>query len=134
MRVAVVVAGVGGGGHFFDGDHATLRYSAVFMLELDGGVADVEVGFEDAIQVCEDAEAFGGRDVGNGDVAGQGAGLRTERPAVEVVNVENSGDGLHVVADVIEVDAAGGAFKEDLEGFADNAPRRPQDERGDDEG
>src|SRR5579863_1848937 len=132
MAVAVV-GGVGGGGHLFDGDHAAFGNGAVFVFELDGGVADVEMRLEDMVEVFEDAGALGGRDVGNGDVAGEGAGLGAEGPAVEVVDVEHAGDGFHVIADVGDVEATGDAFEKDLEGFANDARRGPEDERCDDE-
>src|SRR3954468_11915308 len=132
MHVAVV-GGIGGGGHLLDGHHAAVGDGAVLVLELDGGVADVEVVFEHMVEAVEDGGALRGGNVGDGDVAGQGAGLRAQAPDVEVVDIEDAGYRLHVGADVIEVDAAGRAFKEDVEGFADDADRGPEDERGDDE-
>ena len=66
---------VGGGRHLFHGDHAAIKHLAILMLELNGGVADVVVILQDMLQPVEDAGAFGGRNVLNGDMAGERPGL-----------------------------------------------------------
>ncbi len=53
---------------------------------------------------------------------------------MEVVDVEDAFDRGHGFADFCEFERAGGAFEEDMEGFADDADRRPEDHGGDDEG
>ena len=77
MRVAVVMVFVAArfSGKLFDGDNAAMEFGAVFVLELDGGVGDVEVLAEDVVEIHEDAVALGGRNVCDGDMAGQCAGL-----------------------------------------------------------
>ena len=53
---------------------------------------------------------------------------------MEVVNVDDAFDLLHGLADVGEVQAAGGAFEEDVEGFADDAEGAVKDHGGDEQG
>ena len=137
MRVAVVVVRVGVGGsagHFFNGDYAAVGFRAAYVLELDGGVADVVVVLEQVVEVEQDAGALGGGNVGDGDVAGEGAGLGAEVPYVEVVDVEDAFDGFHSGADYWERNAAWSAFKKDVERLADDADAGPEDERGDEQG
>ena len=116
--VGVVVAGVGAAGHLFHGDHAAFENLAILVFELDGGVADIEVVFEHMPEPRKNSGAFRWGNVVDGDVTGQGAGLRAETPAMEVVDVEDAGDAFHACTDVTEIDVAGRAFEEDVEGFA----------------
>jgi len=132
LLVDVAVMGVGGG-HLFEGDDAALDLGAAGVLELDGGVADVEVVAEDVVELEEDTGALGGRYVGDGDVAGEGGGVGTETPDVEVVDVEDAFDLFHAGADGSQRDAAGDGFEKDIEGFADDAEAGPENEGGDDE-
>ncbi len=74
-----------------------------------------------------------GGNVGDDHMAGQGAGLRTEVPDVEVVDVEDALDSFHSGADGRERDAAGRAFEQDVDGFADDAKTGPEDEGGDEQ-
>src|SRR5579859_6501760 len=129
--VAVIVAGCG---HFADGDYAAVSDFAAFAFELDGGVVDVEAVFGERIDFEQDAIAFGGWDVIDLYVAGEGVGLRTEAPDVQVVDVDDAFDGLHTGADFVEGEAARGAFQEDVEGFADDVGGAPEDHGGDEDG
>ena len=52
---------------------------------------------------------------------------------MEIVDVEDAGDGLHRVADGGKLQIPRGALEEDVEGFADNADGTPEDHGGDDE-
>lgn len=58
-------------GGYFDGrsDAAVKRFAAD-VLELNGCMADLKVIAEQGIEIGENADAFGGRDVVDGDVAG----------------------------------------------------------------
>jgi len=99
MRVAVMAVCVArAAGHFINGHDAALDFAATDVLELDGGVADLKMIFENMVELDEDAGAFGGGDVGDGDVAGQSAGVRSEAPDVQVMNVDDALDGLHAGA------------------------------------
>src|SRR5215469_1802026 len=51
VRVAVMVMRVAvPAGHLVDRDYTAVHFRAVFVFELDGGVADVEVVFEHAVE------------------------------------------------------------------------------------
>jgi hypothetical protein len=54
MRVAVVFA-LSDAGHFFNGDYAAIEHLAAGVLELDGGVADLEIVAEHLIELEQDA-------------------------------------------------------------------------------
>jgi phage tail protein X len=58
MRVAVMVANLGVGGHLCNRNYAAMGLFAADVLELDGGVADVEVLFEHVIEIDQDAVAL----------------------------------------------------------------------------
>ncbi len=87
MCVAVVFAGCAAS-HFFNGDDAAIEHLAAGVFELDGGVADLKVVVEHLVELEQDAGALRRWNVGDGDVAGEGAGLGAEAPDVEVVDVE----------------------------------------------
>jgi len=53
---------------------------------------------------------------------------------VEIVDVEDAGDGGHGFADFSEAEVARGSFEEDVEGLADDADGTPDDHAGDEEG
>jgi len=57
MGMAVMM-GVLGRGHFFHGDHAAFYLSTTRVLELDSGVGNLEMLFEDMIELDQDAVAF----------------------------------------------------------------------------
>ncbi len=135
VAVAVVMVVTGFGGEFADGDDAAFEFfAAAEVFELNGGVVDVEVVFYHGVDFKQDAVALRGRDVSDGDVAGEGVGLGAEAPDVEVVDVEDAFDRLHVLADMAEGEAARCAFEEDVEGFADDIDGTPEDHGGDEDG
>jgi hypothetical protein len=133
MRVAMMTVRISGAGHFFNGDYAAVCFRAADVLELDGGVADVVMIFENVVEIDENAGALRWGNVGDGDVAGEGAGVGAEAPDMEVVDVDDAFDGFHAGANLREGTAAWRAFKKDVEGFADNADAGPEDEGGDKE-
>ena len=77
-------------------------------LELDGGVGDVEAVAQGAVDGVQDAGALRERHLRDGDVAGERVGGGAERPDVEVVDVEDAGDGGERGADVGELETARG--------------------------
>jgi hypothetical protein len=83
-------------------------------LKLDGGVADAESVAEGAVDRVEDAGALGQRHFRDEDVAGEGVGGGSERPDMEVVDVEDAGNVVDGSADVVELEGAGSSFKEDV--------------------
>lgn len=118
-------------GHLFDRHYAAFELFASLVLELNCRVLDVEMVAQYMIQVEQNTGALGWRDVGNGDVAGQGVTLRTQAPDVQIVHVDHAFDALHAGADFGEGDSAGSAFEKDVEGLADDAEAGPEDEGGD---
>ena len=134
MRVPTMVLVAVASGQFLRRHHASLEFSAADVLELDGGMADVEMVFEDVIELDEDAGALRRGNVGDGDVAGKGTRLRTEAPYVQVVDVDDAFNLFHAGADGGERNAARSAFEENVEGLADDADAGPENEGGDEQG
>ena len=74
VRVSVMMpVALGAAGHFFQGNDASVQLLATCVLKLDGGVADIEMFFQNVIQLEQDAGAGRRRNICDGDVAGQGA-------------------------------------------------------------
>ncbi len=93
---------------------------AAVGLELEGGVGDVEAVPEDVLDGLKDDGAVGdghlpGIERFHGDVAGEGDGAGAEIPDMEVMDVGDTGDGLHDAADIFEGEVPRGAFEEDVE-------------------
>ena len=133
VTVAVVMV-VSADGFEFGWSRAAMSGFAAGDLELDGGVVDVKAVAEGGIDAGEDVAALGHGHLGDGDVAGEGVGVRAEGPDVKVVDVEDAFDGLHGLTDCGELEAARRAFEEDVEGFADDADGAPEDHCSDDDG
>ena len=72
MPVTVVTVRAG---HLFHRDTAAVKLSATHVLKLNGGVADVKLLFEHAIEPYQNAGALRWWNVGNGHMAGQRAGV-----------------------------------------------------------
>ena len=83
---------------------------ALYVFELDGGVQDVEAFAEDIVYAAEDGVAFGRGHVVDEDVAAQGAGVGTEAPDVEVVDVDYAFDLAEFGGDFFELEAFGETF------------------------
>lgn len=132
MYMAVMAGGCAAA-HFFHGHDTAFEFFAADMFELDGRVADVEVIVQDLVELGENAGAFRGRNVGDGDVAGERAGAGAETPYVQIVDVDHAFDGFHAGADGGERDAAGCSFEEDIQGFTHDADAGPENESGDEE-
>src|ERR1700691_192224 len=105
---------------FVDGLQATVGCLADDMLKLQGRVMHAEALAQDAVDPIEDAIAFGRRNVGDGDVAGESMGVGAEAPDMEVVDVFYAVDLLEGGANLVEREAAGRAFEEDVEGLEDD--------------
>ena len=97
MAVVMVVV-VGADGFQFGWRAAAVGGFAAGGFELDGSVGDLEAVAEGAVDAVEDSAALGHGHLGDDDVAGESVGVRAEAPDVEVMDVEDSGDGLHGVA------------------------------------
>ena len=62
-------------GHLLHGNNAAIELFAAHVFELDGGVADMEAFLEHIVERGQDARALRQRNVGDGHVAGQRAGV-----------------------------------------------------------
>ncbi len=73
MRVPVMMRVSCAASHLLRRSDAALERFAADVLELDGGVADLELLAENSLRLDENAGALRRRNVGDRDVAGQGA-------------------------------------------------------------
>ena len=73
-------------------NNASMGYFAFGVFELDRGVDHAEIVVQDFFNVAQDAFARGRRNVGNGDVAGEGMTLRSDAPDVQIVHIVHSPD------------------------------------------
>ena len=101
---------------------------AAHVFELDGGVVEMEAIAQHPVEPGEDAIALRGRHVLDQDVAAQRMRARTEAPDVQIVDVEYAIDAAHRGDDVIEIDAARQAFEQNIQGFTNDVPCRPDDQ------
>ena len=72
MPVAVVTVRAG---HLFHWNYAAVELFAAYVLKLNGGVADVKSLPEHVVELYQNAGALRRRNVGNGHVTGQRAGI-----------------------------------------------------------
>ena len=100
-----VTALAGAAGHIFNGRHTAIELVAADVLELDGGVADLEVLAEQLVELDQNAGACRRWNIGDGHVAGERARLRAEAPDVQIVYVDDALDGFHAGADFRERDS-----------------------------
>ena len=94
-------------------------------LKLDGGVGDVEAVAQGRVDGIEDGSGAGDGHFGDGDMAGEGVRCRAERPDMQVVDVEDAGDGVDGGANVGERECARRAFEQDVERLANDGCGRP---------
>ena len=89
-------------------------------LELEGAVFEVEVAREALTQLVQDlaATTIGEGVLGDDDVRGEDGQSAGNRPGVQVVDVKDAWGLGDVLADFGEVDALGGGFQQDVDGFA----------------
>src|SRR5437660_12618320 len=119
---------------FAHGDDAAVGDFAFDVLELDGGVDHAKVVVQDLFHVAQNALARGGRNVGDGDVTGEGVAFRANTPDVQVVDIIDALDLADGGFEAIEFHAARRALEQDVHGLAQDADRRPQDHGADAEG
>jgi hypothetical protein len=72
--------------------HAPMRYFALDMLKLNGRMVDAEIVVQALLHISQNPFTYGWRNICNCDVAGERVRLRTDAPAVEVVNVIDAFD------------------------------------------
>src|ERR1035438_9882505 len=117
-----------------DGDDASVGDFADRVLELDGGVMNVEARPKLVANLAQQGLAFGGAHVGDADVAGERMSIAADAPDVQIVDVVDSGDGANGGFDALQFHAARRAFEQDVEALADDADGRPEDHDADADG
>ena len=95
------------------------------VLELHGGVRDVEALGQDFVDAPQDAVAGGGRDVLDQHMAAQRVRARPEAPDVQVVDVQDAVDRAHPGGDILEVNPPRQALQQDVERLARDVPGAP---------
>lgn len=81
-------------------DQAAMGYFADHMFELERCVVDAEALAQHNVDAVEDEVALRRRNVGDGDVTGEGVGVGAEAPDVQVVDVFDAVDGCQCGADL----------------------------------
>src|ERR1700680_196572 len=102
-------------------DNTSVGHFTHCMFKLNRGVVDAEVSMQAFLYIPQDALANRGGNVGNRDVAREGASFRADAPTVKVVHVVDAVDGADGGLDQFKLHAAGRALEQDVEGFADDA-------------
>jgi hypothetical protein len=102
-------------------------------FELDGGVADVEVGGGFGLYGVQDALAFVHVHVGDAGVEAEGVVAVAERPDVDVVNFEDAVDGEDGAGYVFDAAIGWAALEQDVGGFAQDSDAGPENEQTDGE-
>src|SRR4029077_19363989 len=103
------------------GDNTSVGHFTHCMFKLNRGVVDAEVSMQAFLYIPQDALAHRGGNVGNRDVAREGASFRADAPTVKVVHVVDAVDGADGGLDQFKLHAAGRALEQDIKCFADDA-------------
>src|SRR6185369_17809549 len=99
--------------------HNTAMGDVAFdVLELNGGMRDVELVAEAVLRFAEDGFAFRRRNVFDGDVASKSGGLAANAPDMQIVHVLDAVDVENRLGDKVIVHSTGSAFKENVERLA----------------
>ena len=117
-----------GGGHDIAGGGGEAG-----AFELDGGVADVEVGGALGLDRGEDALAFVHVHVGDAGVEAERVVVIAEGPDVYVVNFQDAVDREDGASYIFHGAIRGAAFEQDVCGVAQDTDAGPQDEQADGE-
>lgn len=102
-------------------------------FELDGGVADVEVGGAFGLDGVEDALAFVHVHVWDAGVEAESVVVVAEGPDVDVVNFEDSFDCQDRASYIFHGAIRRAAFKQNVCGLAQDPDAGPEDEQADGE-
>src|ERR1700722_13641009 len=99
--------------HSFRRSNAALQRLTANMLELDGGMVDLELPVESIFEVGENADALRRRNIGNRHVACEGARVRAQAPNMQVVNIYHALNRFHDRTNLVQRDAARRALEQD---------------------
>src|ERR1700733_3449998 len=109
-----------------DRHNASMCNLAYHMLELDRGVINAEALMQAAFHIAKNSLTDGGRNVGDGDMAGKRVRLRTNAPDMQVVNVVDAFDRAYGGCDPVQLHSPRSSFEQDIQSLAHNAVSRPQ--------
>ena len=102
-------------------NHAAVRHFADHVLELDGGVVDVEVLAQHLFHIAQNAFTDRRRNIGDGDMAGERSRFRSDAPHVQIVNIIHALNPAHRGFHPLQLDATRRAFQQDVQGFTNDA-------------
>jgi hypothetical protein len=92
------------------GGAVSLGQNALYMLELNGGVADVEALTQNIVDPPQDGVALRWRHVVNQHVATECARLRAQAPDVQVVHIDHALDAAQLLGDILQFQPLGQAL------------------------
>ena len=98
-----------------------MRHFALHMLELNGGVVNAEIMVQAVFHIAQNPLAHRWRNIGDRDVAGERASLRSNAPAVEIVNIVDAFDGADGDFDQFELHSAGRSFEQNIQRLTHDA-------------
>ena len=102
---------------------------AAHVLELHGGVVDMESVSQHTFDPMEDMIALRRRHIGNEHVTAQRVGIRTQTPDMQIVDVENSLNGSNGGDHLFQLKAFWQTFEQNVERFPGDIPSRPDNQR-----
>lgn len=109
-------------------DAARTRNRAAHVLELNGGVVEVEAIAQHPVEATKNAIALRRRHVLDEDMTTESVRTRAQTPDVQIVNIKHAIDVAHGDDDIIEADAARKSLKEDIQRFTNDVPCGPDDQ------
>src|SRR5271169_6303040 len=104
-----------------DGDDAAVGHFAGGVLELDGGVMNVEARRQFVANQAQQAFALGGAHVGDADMARERVGVAADAPDVQIVDAVDARYGTDAGLDALQLHAAGNAFEQDVQALANDS-------------
>ena len=105
-----------GGGH----DAAVLGI-ADHVLELDGGVVDVELFPQLRLYPAKNGLAFRRRDIGDSDMAGERVAVAADGPDMQVVDIVHSRNAGDFPGQSFQVKPLGRALQQNVQRLAENS-------------
>ena len=106
---------------------------APLVLELDGGVVNLEVAREDVVHMAENAVALRWRHVLDHGMAAQRVRAGTKAPDMEIVNIDYARDAAQQFGYSAGRNSTGDAFQQRIERFMNDVRGAPDDECSDDD-
>src|SRR5579872_5635732 len=111
---------------FCNRHHTSMRHLTLNMFELNRSVVDAEVVVEAFFYIPENPLAHRRWNVCDRNMAGKRSCLRTDAPAVQIMNVIDAVYGPNRRCNKLQLQAARRPLQQNIQGFADDAETRPQ--------